>query len=89
VLLGAVSNRHRLTEQHTKVQTAAKAIKEQLTGLSGQRQDMDKPQQDKINKLLQDFAAILQVCDGCSSKDVFNSCQTELQRLEISSRIAG
>lgn len=53
--------RHKLTAQHTKVQSAAKSIKEQLTGLGQQRQQqaLDKAQQDKINKLMQDFQAIL------------------------------
>jgi hypothetical protein len=61
--------RHKLTAQHTKVQSAAKAIKEQLTGLGQQRQQqaLDKAQQDKINKLMQDFQAILLVRpDTCS-----------------------
>jgi alpha-ketoglutarate-dependent taurine dioxygenase len=55
--------RHKLTAQHTKVQSAAKSIKEQLTGLGQQRQQqaLDKAQQDKINKLMQDFQAILLV----------------------------
>lgn len=43
------------------IQSTAKAIKGQLEGLSHQRANMPEPQQAKLTKLIQDFAATLQV----------------------------
>jgi len=43
------------------VQSTAKAIKGQLEGLSRLRAALPEPQQAKLRRLMQDFAATLQV----------------------------
>ncbi len=59
--------RHRITQQNSKVQGLAKGIKERVTALSADKASMSEAQQAKARKLMQDFAAILQVwCVGCA-----------------------
>lgn len=54
-------HRHRISEQNSKVQGLAKSIKERVTALSADRGALSEAQAAKTRKLLQDFAAILQV----------------------------
>ncbi len=56
-----VDHRHRLAEQNGKVQGLARQIKERLTAQSEDKGAQSPPQVAKTRKLMQDFAAILQV----------------------------
>jgi hypothetical protein len=57
--------REELASLNRSIQSTAKAIKTQLEGLSRERAALPEPQQAKLRKLMQDFAAALQVCGLC------------------------
>jgi len=53
--------REELATLNRSIQSTAKAIKAQLEGLNRDKATMPEPQQAKLRKLMQDFAAALQV----------------------------
>jgi Mg2+ and Co2+ transporter CorA len=53
--------REELSSLNRSIQSTAKAIKGQLEGLSRDRAALQDPQQAKLRRLMQDFAATLQV----------------------------
>lgn len=57
----AVPCREELATLNRSIQSTAKGIKAQLEGLSRERAALPEPQQAKLRKLMQDFAAALQV----------------------------
>lgn len=56
-----VSCREELAGLNRSIQSTAKSIKVQLEGLNQNKAAMPEPQQAKLRKLMQDFAATLQV----------------------------
>jgi hypothetical protein len=56
-----VGCREELASLNRSIQSTAKGIKSQLEGLSRDRATLPEPQQAKLRKLMQDFAAALQV----------------------------
>jgi flagellar hook-associated protein FlgK len=54
-------HREDLAGLNRSIQSTAKGIKTQLEGLSKERAALPEPQQAKLRKLMQDFAAALQV----------------------------
>jgi hypothetical protein len=61
LLLLRALNREELASLNRSIQSTAKGIKAQLEGLSRDRAALPEPQQAKLRKLMQDFAAALQV----------------------------
>jgi hypothetical protein len=57
--------REELAALNRSIQSTAKSIKGHLEGLSRDRAAMPEPQQAKLRKLMQDFAAALQVVGKC------------------------
>lgn len=65
--MSCVWRREELASLNRSIQSTAKGIKSQLEGLSRDRAALPEPQQAKLRKLMQDFAAALQVRpDGTS-----------------------
>lgn len=60
-LAAAAVPREELAGLNRSIQSTAKAIKSQLEGLNQNRAALPEPQQAKLRKLMQDFAATLQV----------------------------
>jgi hypothetical protein len=61
-----VPHREELASLNRSIQSTAKGIKTQLEALSRDRAALPEPQQAKLRKLMQDFAAALQVRHHCS-----------------------
>lgn len=57
----AAAAREEVAGLNRSIQSTAKAIKSQLEGLNRDRAALPEPQQAKLRKLMQDFAATLQV----------------------------
>lgn len=64
------ARREELAALNRSIQATAKGIKAQLEGLSRDRGAMPEPQQAKLRKLMQDFAAALQVCVAACARAV-------------------
>ena len=59
-----MSCREELASLNRSIQSTAKGIKAQLEGLNRDKAVMPEPQQAKLRKLMQDFAAALQVSNA-------------------------